>query len=563
MFTIRKSPRDTRSLVSRRMGPPQYSSLADTWAEIAPDDRLRWCQLTVGGRRAVCGVGGGTGPPVVFLHGWALGSHAYRRAISRLVSRGCRVFAPALPSFGGTADLPVAEMNLDGYARWVSSFVAEVGIDEPAVLIGHSFGGGVALKLAALNPGVVSYLVLLNAVGGVSRRQPWELLAGFGRELWPPTTTVDLARAVRSDLMPNLLGNPCGLVRCADIAWRADLRREAEDVRSMGIPVLVLTGHSDGVIPRGAFESLCNAIGADGRVVEGGHSWMLADPDSFSAAIGTVIDRHVARHRSSGAATRAGQLAELLHQERIPRSFVADLLANAPPLWLLSETVPVLAADLTMCFPRPTAHEVRALARPIEQSEAIRLTIVAIDRKGLLADTSAVLASSGLSITHASAATWPAEQLALQSFVVDARRKMDEPSWDELGRKLQVMAATRTLPPPRPARPIRVTVHGGGADQMLVTVTVRDEIGALAGLCRVFSDNNMSIESLHARSAGGQAHDTFLLSGVPDEASISELFARPGRGRPTRLDPARRTQTGNAPQTKRNAGRQIHLMSVQ
>ena len=131
---------------------------------------------------------------------------------------------------------------------------------------------------------------------------------------------------------------------------------------------------------------------------------MLADPDSFSAAIGTVIDSHGARHRSSGAATRAGQLAELLHQARIPRSYVADLLANAPPLWLLSETVPVLAADLTMCFPRPSAHEVRALARRIEQSDAIRLTIVAIDRKGLLADTSAVLASSGLSITHASAA---------------------------------------------------------------------------------------------------------------------------------------------------------------
>ena len=96
------------------------------WLEA--DDYLTWHRTTVAGRPAVYGVGGADGPPVVFLHGWALGSRAYKRAIRRLTTRGCRVFAPALPSFGGTADLPSGSMNLDGYADWVASFMSEVGI---------------------------------------------------------------------------------------------------------------------------------------------------------------------------------------------------------------------------------------------------------------------------------------------------------------------------------------------------------------------------------------------------------------------------------------------------
>ena len=524
-------------------------------------DQLRWFQLSVDGRRAVGGLGGGDGPPVVFLHGWALGSQAYKRGISRLIARGCRVFAPALPSFGGTSDLPPGRSDLEGYSRWVGAFMAEVGIDEPAMVIGHSFGGGVAIKLAELQPELVSYLVLLNAVGGMSPRQPWNWLAGVGRELWPPTTTFDLARTVRSDLMPNLVGNPCGMVWAAQIAWRADLRQEAERVRSAGIPVLVLTGRTDGVVPRQAFESLCDAMGTDGRVVEGGHSWMLADPDSFAAAMGPVIDRQVAEHRKSQAATRIGQLTDLLRRSKIPRPFVTDLVTGAPPLWLLSESVPVLATDMALCYPPPAPHDVRAIARPIDQSDAIRLTVVTTDRKGLLADSGAVLASSGLSITHASAATWTRKKIALQSFVIEGGRNFEQAAWDEVGRKLQVMAATRSLPPTIRVRPTRVTVHGGDRGQMLVTVTVRDEIGALSGLCRVFSDHDINIESLHARSVGGRAHDTFLLSGVEDGISVADLFARAARGGPLRCRTTDRGRERGSSLSRRRI-EPSHLISV-
>jgi len=233
------------------------------------DDDLTWRRVQVEGRPASFGVGGADGPPVVFLHGWALGSRAYKRAITRLTARGCQVYAPALPSFGGTADLPSADRNLDGYATWVADFMSAVEIDEPALVIGHSFGGGVAIKLAHRQPQLVRYLVLLNAVGGVAPRPPWEWLGGFAREFWPLPQAWEMAQAVGADVLPNLVRNPLGLLRVARLAQLADLRSESADLRASRVPVLVLTSEGDGVIPRTAFETLCDAVGTNGRVVSG------------------------------------------------------------------------------------------------------------------------------------------------------------------------------------------------------------------------------------------------------------------------------------------------------
>jgi len=128
-------------------------------------DHLVWKRTSVEGRSALYGVAG-EGPPVVFVHGWALGSHSYKRALKRLVGLGCQVFAPALPGFGGTADLPEARFSFAGYGDWLDSFLTAVDIKEPVVLVGHSFGGGVSIQFAHDHPARVRSLVLLNSVGG-------------------------------------------------------------------------------------------------------------------------------------------------------------------------------------------------------------------------------------------------------------------------------------------------------------------------------------------------------------------------------------------------------------
>ena len=85
--------------------------------------------------------------------------------------------------------------------------------------------------------------------------------------------------------MPNLVRNPRSMLRVANLARRADLRPELEELKRRGMPVTVLWGNRDGIIPKESFEAMCVAVGAQGRVVDGSHSWLLADPDAFGEVI--------------------------------------------------------------------------------------------------------------------------------------------------------------------------------------------------------------------------------------------------------------------------------------
>jgi glycine cleavage system regulatory protein/surfactin synthase thioesterase subunit len=409
-------------------------------------------------------------------------------------------------------------MDIDGYAAWVASFMAAVEVTEPALVIGHSFGGGVAVKVAHTRPDLVSYLVLLNAVGGVAPRPPWEWVAGFGRELWPLPDAVEMLQAMRADLVPNLIRNPLGLARAGRLAQRADLRTELADLREHGVPVLVLTSEGDGVIPRDAFEAVCTAVGTDGHVVSGRHSWLLADPDAFGEVLGTIVDVQVAEHRTSRATGRAGEVASLLGRTRFSSLTARALLREAPPLWVMSESAVTLAGDLALCHPKLRRAEVRAVARSIEDSSAVRLTVVATDRRGLLADSAAVLAMHEMSIFDASAATWPARRLALHSFVVECGDHLDDEAWASLGEDLRAMVAdgSTVVPSLRPSPPVHITVQGAEGDRSLVRVVARDQLGLLSALCRWFALEGANIESLHARTADGMADDTFLVVGHVD-----------------------------------------------
>src|SRR4051794_21856352 len=139
----------------------------------APLDHLVWKSTTVDGRPALYGVAG-EGLPLVFVHGWGLGQHSYKRALKRLVHLGCKVYAPALPGFGGSAELPDDRFTVPGYAEWLNGFLDAVGIgaNERVFLVGHSFGGGVSIQFASDHTDRVRTLVLINSVGGSSWTAP-------------------------------------------------------------------------------------------------------------------------------------------------------------------------------------------------------------------------------------------------------------------------------------------------------------------------------------------------------------------------------------------------------
>jgi pimeloyl-ACP methyl ester carboxylesterase len=269
-----------------------------------PADHLVWRTVEVDGRRVRYG-SAGHGLPVLFLHGWALGSHAYKRALKRLVRMGCRVYAPSLPGFGGSADLDGAADIVD-YATWASGFLDGVGVDEPVLAVGHSFGGAVATRLTHDFPERVAQLVLISAIGAGS----WSHSGGRSRTLaerplwhWAIHFPIDIAiapgaiptvSAILEDAVPNLLHNPIAMWRAGMLARRADLNAELATIRAHRIQVTVLWGEGDLIVPRASFEAICRTLGIRGQLVPGGHSWMLADPDAFSAVMAQPVTAAIA-----------------------------------------------------------------------------------------------------------------------------------------------------------------------------------------------------------------------------------------------------------------------------
>jgi len=105
---------------------------------------------------------GGDGPPLVLVHGLG-GTIENWRALAPPLVADHRVLIPDLPGHGHSAPLTEAR-DVDALAEAVLAVAAAEEIRD-AVWIGHSLGGVVGLRAAALRPDAVRALVLAAAAG--------------------------------------------------------------------------------------------------------------------------------------------------------------------------------------------------------------------------------------------------------------------------------------------------------------------------------------------------------------------------------------------------------------
>lgn len=107
---------------------------------------------------------GGSGPPLLFLHGFNGGAGLWAPNMTDLTNAGYRCVAPDLPGWGNSPPLPGFTYRVPDLCRWLCGFMGRQ-IGEPVTLIGHSFGGAVGLQMALHYPERVRRLVLVNSVG--------------------------------------------------------------------------------------------------------------------------------------------------------------------------------------------------------------------------------------------------------------------------------------------------------------------------------------------------------------------------------------------------------------
>jgi len=215
----------------------------------------------------------GSGPSVVMLHGGGPGASGvsnYSRNIDVLAER-FRVIVPDLPGYGRSGK-GVNQADPFGYlADMIAGLLDELRIDTTH-LVGNSYGGAAALRLALDTPRRVEKLVLMGPGGiGTTRGAPTaglkSLLSYYRGEVPSkqklesfirnylvyeadsvPDELIDLRYAASID--PEVMANP-PLQRPSGITalrtlWRMDFTRDKR-LKDLQTPTLVLWGCDDKV----------------------------------------------------------------------------------------------------------------------------------------------------------------------------------------------------------------------------------------------------------------------------------------------------------------------------
>lgn len=228
----------------------------------------------------------------LLVHGAWHGAWCWHKVVAELRRRGHRAVAIDLPGHG-VDRTPITEVTLDAYARRVGDALA--GLDEPAVLVGHSMGGVVITEAAERHPERIAALVYLTAIvlkNGESmldnpvKASPPEFMAGF-----QPSSdgiSVGFARAALKDAFyadcsdaDVALAEAC-LVPQAAAVMRAPVTATPE--RWGSLRRAYITCAADRALTLDGQRGMLERVGFD-QVVEmpGSHSPFFAQPEALAA----------------------------------------------------------------------------------------------------------------------------------------------------------------------------------------------------------------------------------------------------------------------------------------
>lgn len=236
-------------------------------------------------------------PLVVMVHGMLTGNVAsWYFGLGAALAADHRVFMYDQRGHG-RSQAPVTGYTLTDLAADLDALVAGAG---PAVLVGHSFGGVVALRRALDHPGAVRSVVAIDSFepGGAASAGP------EGDDVIDLGAVLAWGRQRRMRAMAERRGRGTGRrnrataeqVLLGGTTLLADLRRDAhldrEQLGSLAVPVLWVAGTDS------PFRAEVAALGAalpDARTerveLPGGHALHLDCPDRLAA----VVLAHVAR----------------------------------------------------------------------------------------------------------------------------------------------------------------------------------------------------------------------------------------------------------------------------
>ena len=206
----------------------------------------------------------GSGQPVVLIHGSGPGVTAYAnwRLVIPALSDRFRVLAPDMAGFGFSERPEKADYGVDLWTEQVAAFLDALDIPQ-AHVVGNSFGGAIALRLAARHPDKVAKLVLMGSMGidfGITEglERVWGYEPSFenmrkvldvfahNRALVPD----ELAEVrYRASMQPGFQESFAAMFPAPRQRWVDAMRTADDDIRALSHQTLIVHGREDAVIP--------------------------------------------------------------------------------------------------------------------------------------------------------------------------------------------------------------------------------------------------------------------------------------------------------------------------
>lgn len=234
----------------------------------------------------------GQGSPLILMHGWGC-NHTTVRSIASTAALTHTVYNIDFPGFGGSQEPPEV-WGVEDYTRLIEELVQKEALDAP-VLVGHSFGGRVAILYASRNP--VDKVVLVDAAGIKPRRSLNYYIKVYsfkaGKKFWQLVLGKEKAEK-RIDKMRARRGSSD--YAGASPRMRAILSKVVnEDLKDrlplIKVPTLLIWGEDDKATPL-ADAKLMNRLLPDSGLVSFpgcGHYSFLDNPGQFRAVLSSFL----------------------------------------------------------------------------------------------------------------------------------------------------------------------------------------------------------------------------------------------------------------------------------
>ncbi len=218
---------------------------------------------------------------LLFLHGWRSSKEVWTGLINQMAGVGYKIFAMDLPGFGSSQP-PQRPMTVGDYAEVVGKFVKKLELQD-VVVVGHSFGGRVAIKLAAYHPDLIQKLVLVDSAGFAMDQYKKRLMAGAAKIIKPffqPKFMQGFRKKIYQSLgaedyvaMPELQQTFINITQ-------EDL---SSDMKKINCPTLIINGENDTDTPVEFARRMQSLISNSQFIIlkDAGHFSFIDQPEEF------------------------------------------------------------------------------------------------------------------------------------------------------------------------------------------------------------------------------------------------------------------------------------------